>query len=233
MKKWLLLLFIPSLSFAAISLDTTANSAGKKTTDFSYSITIGAGSNELLIVGVACSAGLDPTITVKDGTTSMTQAQTTFNINRGSKIFYLSGLSSGAHTLNVTIGASNYCRSAALSLFGVTQTSPVDVTGGATDHSATESVPLTTTLNNTWIFSVNQEDDFGCTWTSSNQTIFYQNADASTNSSVFAYMGPNTPAGSFAPALTCAGTVFNAMSATAYKPFAASSNNGILLGTEF
>lgn len=158
-KVFFLLLLFCTPAFGQISLDSgSPQNSGNQTTATSYSfnLTIGSGcANPVLFAGVGISDNGTPvTSTLTYNGTSLTQVRLTNNSGITSAIWELINPThdGAAHSLAVTLSGAPATGSsvAAWAFCGVNQSTPVDVSNGATGSSTAASVSITTTINNDW-----------------------------------------------------------------------------------
>lgn len=155
----LLATLIPSVSFAAIAYDTSAEYTACVTgTSCTYSYTIGAVTNPFLYF-TSISFATDPgVVTATYNGVSMTQVGTNQNVLTGyAYTFYAKGPATGTHNLVTTTSNSltNGFYDHVASYGGVDQTIPVD--GTPVQHTITaqsgDSITVTTTSssNDSWV----------------------------------------------------------------------------------
>ncbi|MBI4417095.1 MAG: hypothetical protein HY557_08940, partial [Euryarchaeota archaeon] len=139
---------------AGIAFDAASSTSGSQTT-FSWTHTT-SGSNRLLVVGIALRLNASQTVT------SVTYAGTGLTFRRGdelavsvrSEVWYLVNPALGPNTVDVTFSSSTKASIGAISLTGIDQTTPVDVSNGGTGNSAAPSTTMTTTANGAWAVDV-------------------------------------------------------------------------------
>lgn len=133
----------------AITLDTTASGVWSSGTTLTFNITIGSGSDGAVGVSISYGTG-GPVTAVSVGSLSLTSVRTDTDVF-SSTIWQGVAPPTGSQTVTVTftgtptLGADATC----VSLFGVDQTTPMDVAGGAGGNtggsgSTTHSSSITT-----------------------------------------------------------------------------------------
>ncbi|MDP2789067.1 MAG: hypothetical protein Q8O46_03395 [bacterium] len=125
-----------------------------------WSHTVGAGSNKVLVVAVSSRGGTTPFVnTVTYGGIPMTKAKSDLRVSTFSGIWYLISPPSGTADVVVTTGSTSgpqVVQGHSVSLFNVDQTTPVDISSGTNGQSAGGSITtsLVTTTANTFIVDV-------------------------------------------------------------------------------
>lgn len=133
----------------AITFDTTADSAMQSTQSYTTSITVGSGTNGILIAVVGTLA--QQVDTVKDGATSLTLAVTSGVGEPEVNIYYELNPSSGSHTITTNLLGADTSNTGLISLFGVDQTTITDGSNSQQANGADPSMSVTTTSNTDWI----------------------------------------------------------------------------------
>lgn len=186
----------------AIAFDNASNSgdlSASTGTTFSHTC---AGSNRFLAVGVSVKD-----ITLADRTVaSITYAGSNLTFSHandnGSDLrtewWYMVNPATGANNVVVSMGGTcNGLGIGAVSLTGVDQTSPINVTTGVTGNSGTPSRAITTTVDNCWILDVLANDQVASTIAADAGQVENWNItiNANTRRAGGSYFGPKTPAG--------------------------------------
>lgn len=134
----------------AISLDATSSSTSTELeTSRSWTHTIGTSKgNRCLFVTIGSGYGLTTGISVTYGGTAMTNCAdiTSGTYNLHSAIFYLRNPPTGSNTVAISWSTSAYASCAALSLYDVSQASPVfgsAVTQTETSGGVSLTIPIT------------------------------------------------------------------------------------------
>jgi hypothetical protein len=151
MKKILLiipiaLLFLASNAHAEFTPDTSSTIGGNATS-VNGTITIGNGSNELLVIAYDAgnSVCASPTITI-GGNTPTFDASNTVGTNRYSFIYHMVGQSGTLSATSTCTGKHGQAMRIS-SYFGVNQSSPVDVTSSFATSTSVTNVSSTITTN--------------------------------------------------------------------------------------
>ena len=111
-----------------------------------------AGTNRMLLVGIAVDQARTVVSTVKYAGVSMTLAIAGgTGGNPRAEIYSLFNPPAGTNNVVVTLTVSDQVSAGALSFLGVDPTTPVDATAQLTGNSTTASVPITPVTNNAWI----------------------------------------------------------------------------------
>ncbi len=131
---------------SAITLDATSTGTATAKSLATSTITVGSGSNELLIISIANGNTAATTTAVTVDGVAATPVVLSRSTNRNSSLWYVKGLSAGAHAISSTYSGSNQISLAAASFFGVSQTSPIDATSTLAITSSTVSSTLTTSV---------------------------------------------------------------------------------------
>jgi hypothetical protein len=208
----------------AIALDAVALSAASAAvSSLTFSHTVNSGSNSILIVSVGGSDSVTPGNCIPTGVTyggvSLTKvgSATETGAGNGASVWYLLAPTVGTANVVVTFGASIATSQAgSISLFGVHQTTPVDVSGGA----AALSVTLTTTAANDWIIdaaAVGTGNGGRISGFGAGQTAIYPASFNSTQGG--SYSGPYST-GSNTVSFTASGFTQEAYFAAAFQPAA-------------
>lgn len=141
-----------------ITLDSISNSGALVTpgSPITWNHTIGSGSNSILVVTTAGrinSGNAEPT-SVTFNNIALTKIRGDTSLPVSTSMWYLKSPPVGTFPISVTV-AANHFQANGISLFGVNQTTPVNVQNGATGASAGPiSVNLATTVANTYIIDV-------------------------------------------------------------------------------
>jgi len=130
-----------------IEVDSVTQSCGSDTSTLSYAHTC-SGSNGLLVVGVTLKyashiTSTSATYNSVSMTKSVSRGNTTSQGN-GTIIFTLKNPSTGSNTVAISTNAGEYIGSGAISLKGVDQTTPVEVT--ASDRNSSQNVTPTVSI---------------------------------------------------------------------------------------
>lgn len=135
-----------------ITVDTTSSTyTYSNATSISWSHTVNAGNNRLLvvIVPIPYNSYNNTVSSISFGSQSLTRAKNILNTGYcADEIWYLIAPNVGTNTITVTYSNTVYYRGGgAISLFGVDQTSPLGSTNGATGYGGTASINLTVQNN--------------------------------------------------------------------------------------
>lgn len=162
--RWLRLLILACLLSntceAAITVDTTSSESNN--CNGSFSITTSAGSNKALVVVASDNGGTLTSMTDDNGFLTLAV------LDAGSEhtyIYYSTGAAVGVHNITPHYSSCTSLRqhAAAVSLFGVDQTNPVDVSGSA--HGSFANPSKAVTINNANGFEVDVVATFNNTVT--------------------------------------------------------------------
>ena len=140
----------------AIAFDTSAKATTAVGTSLTYSITIGSGSDRLLLVGATANDGDYVTGVTANGK-AMTQVKKQARQDSVSH-FYVYGLAnpdSGTQNIVVSYSTNTTCASGAAAYTGVAQTSYADSTfgGGQFNNSVTtQNFTATANVSGDWVF---------------------------------------------------------------------------------
>ncbi len=175
---------------ATITLDATSTKAfsGTIQTVVTSTITVGSGSNELLVISIANGNSSATTTTVTVDGVSATQAVISRNGTRNSSLWYVKGLSAGTHNISSTYSTANLVSISAASFFGVNQTVPLDATSSVIATSANVSSTLTTSVAGDLIVdALDSPVTQSSTAIGSNQTYIMKNLSESLNTGNASY----------------------------------------------
>lgn len=182
----------------AIARDANSSSISGGATTLTWAHICG-GSERILIVSSSVGDSGDHTTT---GITYNGVALTKINSNHQSGVFddvtlwYLVAPATGAHNIVITQASSGYIWGQASSYTGVDQTNPISPTGGVTaiDTATSQTVSITTTVDNSWIVGVSTNIDGASNLTAGSNTNIV--LDNGTWSVIFDTNSAQTPAGS-------------------------------------
>ncbi|MGB8114166.1 MAG: IPT/TIG domain-containing protein, partial [Candidatus Sulfotelmatobacter sp.] len=135
---------------AGITFDnsTDGGNNGGTTATLSYSLSVGSGSNRLLVVNLIGDTSVDDVVSVTYAGSQMTLiGKVQAPSNRWQYLYYLLNPSSGSNSIVITAGSPHYLISEAASWYNVKQTAQPDA-------STTNSVPATTTSTTTSVTTV-------------------------------------------------------------------------------
>lgn len=169
MRKKLIQIFVavllvcPTVAAAQIGYDTSANTGDAAVPSATVAITVGSGSNRLLVCGLGVWKQANPAPDVSsvssdvDGAFTLLVTSALFD-NSYAAIYYLKQPTVGAHTITATLINSNTDSWAVncTSLNGVDQTTPFEDndTAGSSGGSTAPSVTSTTVTADAWVFDV-------------------------------------------------------------------------------
>lgn len=206
---FLIILLFATPSWAAIAFDAKANSTEQTAvSSITLSMTVGQINNGLLAVASQVRNSANSTFTHISGITYNGVALTMAKQQDGpaasryetAEIWYLVSPAWGTHNIIVTYSASvGIAVVGAVSLSGVSQTSPLDATAGlgSTPVSSPWTVDITTVNNNSWLVNSSYTSDDNDVSVNNGETSGW---DVNTNGApgdraVASYKGPITPAG--------------------------------------
>ncbi len=155
-----LLFFASSPAFGAIAYDTSTSSKASSGTSVSWSHTTTSGSNLLLVVGVFvedATAGDRAVSSVTYNSVNMTRLVTQDYSGGGmnAEIWYLVNPSTGANTVNVTLGGTvDDVFAGATTYTGVDQTTPMESYAGLNGYNSPTSITIRAYGANSWLYSV-------------------------------------------------------------------------------
>lgn len=151
-----------------ITLDTTTNGLADDVTSLTFSITVSASANKLIVHVAAWGGGRVITGVTFNGV-ALTQAVQHDNagVTNSASVWYLDAPASGAHDVVVTATSNAFIRAAAVSLIGA-KTGGADATAGGSYSSATngKTTSITTTVANCWLFDAITDQNNAMTATS-------------------------------------------------------------------
>jgi hypothetical protein len=184
-------------------------------------LTISAGSNRLLIVGISQKDKTNTIVSVTWGTQNLTHLRTDPNAAAGrTHIYYLINPDVGNLTLSVDWSASTKGGMTSVAYTGVDQSSPIDIQNGASGNSALASVSLSGVASNCLAFQVANADgnvDF-VTW---NYTVRCVGKTGGAPTTRNAWGGQDTNgivSGNISMSVTISATAQWATSAFSFKP---------------
>lgn len=160
----------------AIAFDAASSGGTSSTSPVTWSHTVGAGSNTLLLVGVAVNSVTQSTATAVSfngvAMTKMTSLQgsnVALSTNEVS-IWALAAPAAGAHTVSVTttLGTLPDLAGGSISYTGAAQTVTPDATGSTTNSSTTQgsqSFNVVTVTDNDWVVAIGNYVNNGATQT--------------------------------------------------------------------
>jgi hypothetical protein len=151
---------------AAISVDSVATAvSASQVTSLSWSHTVGAGSNQILIVGISFRDGNVSASGVSLTTASVPQALTRIGfINAGgsqnrTELWYLLAPPTGVGTVAVSMSASKMITAGSISFNGVNQSTPLGTFVSATAQSTAASVTVASATGQVVIDTVTANGD--------------------------------------------------------------------------
>jgi len=133
MKKnivaFILLLLSACPAFAAVSFDAVSHSVQSGGTTLSFDHTVGAGSNQILVVGIGFRNNFGPYLisSVTYNGTAMTRSAKNFSYstgNNGQALYYLLAPTQGTHSVSITIASETQFEAGAISLNDAAQRRP-------------------------------------------------------------------------------------------------------------
>lgn len=184
----------------AIALDTDSVAtpvSGTGTVTWTH--TMGAGTNQVLIVGIQNFSSTLRTVnalTYNGVGMTLLKAANTGSFDAG-ELWYLVNPTTGANTVSCTLsGSASGISAGGMSFTGVDQTTPMDVVGGASQAGSGASISgsITTVTDLAWVFGTVTYDDPTHTLTCGNTQDW--NSTASSHIGAGSHTGPKTPAGS-------------------------------------
>lgn len=185
-------------------------------------LTIPAGSNRFLIVGISQKTKTVSVVSVIWGTQSLTHLRTDENATEGrTHIYYLVNPDTGNLILSVDWSAIAKGGMTSVSYTGVNQSSPIDIQNGASGNSATASVTLSGVASNCWAFQVANTDG-SFTFVTWNYTVRCSGNTGGGPATRNAYGGQDTNgivSGDVTMSVTISGTAQWATSAFSFKPY--------------
>lgn len=208
--------------------------------DYTFSVTVSTGSNQLLVVGVVNNNAASQTVSgvYYDGAL-MSRAQAASNgANVEVELWYQAGLTAGSHNVHVTLTPSTNTGMVmgAIVLNGVDQTSPLEGSGYGSGHSTAASLStsnITTTTDNDWVVDVlGVLRDSPTPSAGAGQSLAWNSATGGNPASrirgLSSTLGPKSPPGTFTTNWSWSGSsLYWAMVAAAFKP-ATSTGIGVL-----
>lgn len=178
----------------AIALDNSARNASSGTSQsFSYTC---SGTNRVL-VAMTASDGANTATDVTYGGVALTKIDSDRTANHPINLWYLINPASGSNTLSATgfANAGNYV--VALSLTGVKQNNPLEVSNGGTGSGTSMTRTVITTSDNCWAVLAGTTGGVTAITAGSNSTIVTSAINSDSTSALFQSGGAITPAGSF------------------------------------
>jgi archaellum component FlaF (FlaF/FlaG flagellin family) len=121
--------------------------------DFDHTVT-SSGSNRILIVGINTANNAAISGVTYDGAALTQIRQDDNGASAHTSLWYLVDPSTGTNNVHVSLFLLTDVTAGAVSFTGVDQIDPVDADDGATGTSATPTVNLTTTTDESWIIDV-------------------------------------------------------------------------------
>lgn len=119
---------------------------------WSTNVTVGTGSNRMLIVGISTKSNTRTIASAVYGAQNLILLRSDPNGTAGKTfILYLLNPASGTNTLTITFDTTAKGGMTVTSYTGVDQSDPIDTHNGGSGNSATASVTLTVITNNSWI----------------------------------------------------------------------------------
>jgi pectate lyase len=218
------LMFVRPAS-GAIAFDATASTSAINVSTVSWTHTVGSGSSEILIVGVALEDTSTAALAVNSITYNgvamtpvansiATDGTSTFN---RSQLFYLLSPAAGAHTVSITLGGSvNGVSAGSVSLSGVAQSAPAAATS-ILDSGTSISASINAPTANSWLVDVAVSGAASTTLTpGSGQTLRWGNTQA--NSTGAQSTKALTATGTSSVSWTCANSSRMAVSVAVVAP---------------
>lgn len=155
--------FTVNSTSAAIAFDSAATRAVTNAASASWSHTIGAGSNMVLVVGLATedtsTTSLNVTAITYNGVAMTPVAGSTATAGSSTldrtQLFYVLNPAAGAHTVSVTFGgAANGINAGSVSLSGVAQSAPTAAAINTATSGNTISASVAVATTGSWIVDV-------------------------------------------------------------------------------
>jgi hypothetical protein len=200
------------------------NGGGASTVSWSH--TTGSGSNRIMIVGVSIRVATVTVSSLTYGAQSLTflRADTHPSSTIRSEIWYLIAPASGTATVTVTLSGTSRAVGGSCTFTGVVQTSPIDVSNGATGSSSSPSGSVTVVTANSILLghlaisgSSNTVSSEGSGQTATWDNVTSQQAQSDRNIGHGSTKGP-VAAGSQSMSWGLSGTTDWAVSIVALKP---------------
>lgn len=208
-------LLTTATAHAAIAVDATQAGSLVNGTSQTTSVTVGSGSNRMLI-GVVFSRAATPTGVTYNGA-AMTQVGTSQSSGAGPDyvtVWCLVAPTSGANNAVVSRAAGNFINSAWASYTGVAQTCTPDATTSFNQALTSYSPNVTTTADNAWLITGARGGSGSLTAGAS--TLLRIGSTGGGDVQILDSNGPRTPAGSQSLTLDDAsGPIWGAMGAFA------------------
>ncbi len=221
--------FTNRTALGVIALDVASNSGdNENSTTVTWSHTVSAGLNRILIVGTHVKDDTDvdrPITGITYGGVALTKIR---EDNDNAKditvgLWYLVNPSVG--TANIVATATGTCQvltGSAVSLAGVDQDNPVDSQNGTSGNNTLMTIAVTTLNNNNWVIDAGISKEGNDLTIGANQTLLSQftinsTGGGATDRAVMSYEGDNSP-GSITMSWTWSGAEDWAVSAAAFKP---------------
>jgi RHS repeat-associated protein len=219
---------VTGTSTGSIALDTTT-SARSSSSQTTASITIGSGSNRILIVGTSVQDANHanyPITGITYGGVALTKIRSDEATgNARTELWYLLNPATG--TANIIVNATGSIGELAMeaiSLTGVDQTTPIDAQAGQTGNGTASSLSITTSANNTWVASMFSGEGT-ITGVGSGQTELGPLTDQSFENAAASYTGPVNPAGASSQIFTMSSGQAYAQSTVSIKPASGSASS--------
>jgi hypothetical protein len=131
---------------AAPTFDASSLGTGANATSISWSHTVGAGSNPVLVVGVLINSNAVTASSVTYNAVNLTKLSNAINGSAEVELWYLVNPASGTHTIQVTVSSAAPFNAGAASYTGASQaTNPFGTANSATGTSTAPSVTVSST----------------------------------------------------------------------------------------
>jgi hypothetical protein len=120
---------------------------------FSWSHTTGSGSNRIMIVGISINPGTVSVSSITYGTQNLNfiRADTNLGATIRSELWYLIAPNTGTFLVTVNLNGIAKATGGSCTYAGVSQTSPIDASGGSTGSSNSPSQSVTVNTANDWL----------------------------------------------------------------------------------
>ncbi len=197
------LLVVPSVSSAAIALDSAGAQFASGTSPLTFSHTV-TGSNTILLVGFLGTGNPDADITsVTYNGVAMTQAvENLADANEDVYIYYLVNPATGANNVQISWSGTHTIAGRAYSLTGAKQSAQPDASNsGSTGAGTSVSVSVTTVADSSLIAGFARAPEGGNIGAGANTTERTDDADSATTWLEYT-SNPKTPAGAQATIAT-------------------------------
>ena len=232
----------PLTADATIALDGVSNASGSditSITSLSWSHTVTSNANGIIVIGTEADNNNDPDRVVTsvtyngDSLTKIREDNSATATDLSTGIWYRLLPDTGANTATVNYtGNVSFGMAGAISLTGVSQSNPVDVSNTAVGASGNPSVDVLTITNGAWVFdSAAEAQGSSVAYTEGAGQTDVWIVDSSSQAANGSYEGPQSPAGTVTMSWTCTGAACSSVSwITSAAAFAPVSESGFEWG---